>query len=632
MSDDNNTTSSNEQTESATETVSVPEPEKKEGTGGEAKASETETTPSSSSSSSSAPEKFVDYVKELHRKIIRFVIDNGSDKDMVEIASFLSRSVTLADAPPVPQRELKSLTEVVQKYNNPIIPGSVREVTTDEIVNTRCVHYRKVIKKAEQPQDPKDKKSKSRKEKKEKKEKEKEKKRSRHKKADKEEKEEEKKEEKKEEEKEKEEDNEHDAEKAAVGDDGDEEEDETSGLTALHLAVRSRNTDLVNLLLTKGGDLTVKSSHGWNSLQEAAADGWLEGLELMLPILQAQEQQQFAQMYPLYCEYLGGLPDFVMEIEWEIKSWLVPLAKYFCPHDKYVIHKRGSSLRIDMNMSELIPALKASGNCSLFFFGEGSPTPGHIMWVSWQNKKKMYLFSRTKHVKIGDVKAAARSYVENPVSRLLKPKDALDPTFADAKSLFGHLKKEKIGDWVAKQVVIKNVALASVTREGTKEAEKDRERIKRSSGTVEEEDDDDYEDKEVTVASFNENGVMGQSRSSRFIPCACCPDELKAKCSSSPIKITTKIKKYEGSAWLSDEFPRQFKDFSPIFRIIGSSQKQVLSLEAFMNTLLKDQPNLFPVKFNVPILPTFSVTVIFKSYKETDKIDPDKFRIPTNIK
>lgn len=567
------------------------------------------------SSASSSPIKFTDYVKELHRKIINFVIDNGDDKQLVEIASYLSNSVVLADAPPEPQRELRNLNEVVQKYNNPIVPGLVREVAIDEIVNTRCVHYRKCIKKVEQPSDPKDKKTKK-KDKKEKKEKEK---KTKPKKA------------------EKDSDGSETEKTLQSGkDDGDDEvleEDETAGLTALHLAVRSRNTELVNLLLTKGGDLTVKSSHGWNSLQEAAADGWLEGLELMLPILQAYEQQQFAQMYPLYCEFLQGLPDFIMEIEWEIKSWLVPLAKYFCPHDKYVIHKRGASLRIDMNMSELIPALKASGNCSLFFFGENSPTPGHIMWVSWQNKKKMYLFSRTKHVKIGDVKAAARSYVEHPVSRLLKPKDALDPTFADAKSLFGHVKKEKVGEWMAKQVVIKNVALASVTREGTKEAAKDREKIKRSGdSSAEGDDDDDDDDDDVTVTTSNENGIIGKSRSSRFIPCACCPVELKAKCSSSPIKITTKIKKYEGSAWLSDEFPRSFKDFSPIFRIIGSSQKQVLSLETFMNTLLKDQPNLFPVKFNVPILPTFSVTVTFKSYKETNEISPDIFRIPTNIK
>ena len=570
------------------------------------------TVAAASTATTSSPEKFTDYVKELHKYIIKFVIDGGGEKQLAKVIKLLSGPVVLADAPPLPQSEPKSITEVVQKYNNPIVPGLVREVTPDEIVNTRCIHNKKCSKKPEQSRRSRHSEHKDKKKEKDKKTKPK-----------KHEKEEKAAGEAREEEgKKEEEEAEAEAEEA-------EGEEEMSGLTAMHLAVRSRSTDLVNVLLTKGGDLTVKSGHGWNSLQEAAADGWQEGLELMLPALQTYEQQQFAQMYPLYCEYLEGLPDFVMEIEWEIKSWLVPLAKYLCPHDKYVINKKGASLRIDMNMSELIPALKASGNCSLFFFGENSPTPGNILWVSWENKKKMYLFSRTKHVRIGDVKVAAKSYITHPVSRLLKPKDALDPTFTDAKSVFGKLKKEKIGEWDAKQVVIKNVALAAVTREGSKETIKEREKRKRAAESV---DDDDDDDDEVTVTSSNEDGVIGKSGSSRFVPCACCPKKLKAKCSASPIKITTKIKKYEGTAWLSDKFPRSFKDFSPIFRIIGSSQKQVLSLETFMNTLLKDQPNLFPVKFNVPILPTFSVTVTFKSYEETDKIDPALFKIPSDVK
>ena len=48
--------------------------------------------------------------------------------------------------------------------------------------------------------------------------------------------------------------------------------------------------------------------------------------------------------YPESIEYLQSLPDFYMEIDWNVSSW-IPLVSSLAPSDTFQIWKKGGSIR-----------------------------------------------------------------------------------------------------------------------------------------------------------------------------------------------------------------------------------------------------------------------------------------------
>ena len=84
------------------------------------------------------------------------------------------------------------------------------------------------------------------------------------------------------------------------------------GETALHLASRRRNVDLLRILLDKGVDVNIRSTTGMTPLHVAAGDGYLEVTNLLLERgadLNAQESVNGHT--PLHCAVLGGHVDAV---------------------------------------------------------------------------------------------------------------------------------------------------------------------------------------------------------------------------------------------------------------------------------------------------------------------------------
>jgi len=57
-------------------------------------------------------------------------------------------------------------------------------------------------------------------------------------------------------------------------------------------------------------------------------------------------QKAYEDRLPKLVAHLGGIPDFYMEIKWEIQSW-IPLVGKLAPSDTFKIWKKGGQIRFD---------------------------------------------------------------------------------------------------------------------------------------------------------------------------------------------------------------------------------------------------------------------------------------------
>lgn len=78
--------------------------------------------------------------------------------------------------------------------------------------------------------------------------------------------------------------------------------------------------------------------------------------------------------------------------------------------------------------------------------------------------------------------------------------------------------------------------------------------------------------------------------------------------------VTKSGNSFKGTLWLSSEFPRTVKELMPIFEVLAPTHKHFAKLKNFIELKLPDEG--FPVKIDVPIVPTVSAVVTFLNYSE----------------
>jgi len=92
--------------------------------------------------------------------------------------------------------------------------------------------------------------------------------------------------------------------------------------------------------------------------------------------------------------------------------------------------------------------------------------------------------------------------------------------------------------------------------------------------------------------------------------------------------IEKKKKSFSAKCLLTKEFPRKMQDLITIFEILAPTNKIFKKLHEFVS--MKIPEDMFPVKLEIPIVPTIYATVSFLHYEEGIDIDPNKLAIPTD--
>eukprot|EP00116_Pleurobrachia_bachei_P009331 sb/3469593/ len=104
------------------------------------------------------------------------------------------------------------------------------------------------------------------------------------------------------------------------------------------------------------------------------------------------------------------------------------------------------------------------------------------------------------------------------------------------------------------------------------------------------------------------------------------PDsEGKGKHLGRPITLKQDRKPLKANIWMTEEFPVKVEILLSILEVMAPF-KHFSKLKDFINMKI---PPGFPVKVEVPVLPTISATVTFQSYRESQH-EAGLFEIPSN--
>eukprot|EP01084_Bolivina_argentea_P263846 446738_1 len=152
------------------------------------------------------------------------------------------------------------------------------------------------------------------------------------------------------------------------------------GNTALSLACRLGHDSVSHAILEMGADPMIELASGWNIIQEAVLhkDARLVR-DLLIHQIQLRGNKYEARNKEIIA-HLQTMPDFSLEISWQITSTLAVLNNLiakFAKIDNFKIWKKGTAIRFDMFMKGFSAQGVEKGHVSFVFSECGTLTIDH---------------------------------------------------------------------------------------------------------------------------------------------------------------------------------------------------------------------------------------------------------------
>lgn len=392
------------------------------------------------------------------------------------------------------------------------------------------------------------------------------------------------------------------------------------GNTALHLAIMLGRKDIVQLLLAHNAPVKVKNINGWTPLSEAISYGDRLTIISLLKKMKHQAREQIEERRPSLVSALKQVGDFYMQIKWDFQSW-VPLVSRVLPSDLCQIHKKGTSFRLDTTLVDFAMNDMKWERGEITFLFDGDAKPPHSLIVM-DNKAGVY--QRVRYLE-------TESEIEDEVDLMMSTDivtaqmSTKSITFTRAQSgwIFRQDRKETIGDFNADFYHINGLTL---------EQKKRREHLS----------EEDLQKNKAIIESLTKGGCA--------ISIDCNGEPLRRESLLPPMPALCTWKEYFTSpAGQHPALAREmvFKNTTRGFKAtVAMSMDFPLSVAMLMDVLevtapfkhfakLRDFVNLklppgFPVKLDIPILPTVSAKITFQAFEFRDDIDSNLFEVPAN--
>ncbi|XP_059488766.1 ankyrin repeat domain-containing protein 13C-B [Neocloeon triangulifer] len=389
------------------------------------------------------------------------------------------------------------------------------------------------------------------------------------------------------------------------------------GNTPLHLAVMLGRKECIHLLLNHGAPVKVKNNAGWSPLSEAISYGDRQILSSLLRKLKQQSREQVEERRPNLVAALHSIDDFYMELKWDFQSW-VPLVSRILPSDICRIHKRGSSMRLDTTLVDFNDMKWERGDISFIFNGDRKPSQSLTVL---DNKDK--LFQRVRYEE-------TEQEIEDEVD-LLMSSDIIavqmstkSITFSRATTgwFFKEDRKELVGSFNAEFYNVNGMVL---------ESRKRREHLT----------EEDLRKNKAIVESFTKGGTSQVDINGETIrrpslpppsPCSLTWEEYLSDPGTTPPVLGREMvykqtcKAFRATVAMSSEFPLSVSMLLNVLEIVAPF-KHFTKLREFVNMKL---PTGFPVKIDIPILPTVTAKITFQQFTFKSDIPPELFEVPPN--
>lgn len=148
-------------------------------------------------------------------------------------------------------------------------------------------------------------------------------------------------------------------------------EPDPSGLTPVLIAIQRNSPKALRILCENGADPSVRTLPYHHTASEMGV--LTKSRELITELVAASQRVRgafFNKHKKLIGDLLESIPDFYVELKWELNSSILPFLSSFTPNDEYKIHKRGKRLRIDFTLVHIHKMKTRRGRKSIVFDGE----------------------------------------------------------------------------------------------------------------------------------------------------------------------------------------------------------------------------------------------------------------------
>ncbi|XP_013166664.1 PREDICTED: ankyrin repeat domain-containing protein 13C-B [Papilio xuthus] len=388
------------------------------------------------------------------------------------------------------------------------------------------------------------------------------------------------------------------------------------GNTALHLAVMLGRKECVQLLLAHGAPVKVKNLAGWSPLAEAISYGDRQTISSLVRKLKQQAREQMDRRRPDLIRALAQIQDFYMELKWDFHSW-VPLVSRILPSDVCKIYKSGSGIRLDTTLVDFSDMKWERGDISFIFQGE--KPQGEALTVL-DNKAKVYQrvrYEETENEIEDEVDILMSSDI---LAAQMSTKGIL---FSRAQSgwIFREDRKETVAGLYKSDIyTITGLVLESRKRRehlSTDDLQKNKAIIESlTKGNTQNLDTNGEPARRASLNPPPESGVNWQT----YI--ASPPGQYPSLGRELVYKESSR--NFRATIAMSDEFPLSVDMLLNVLEVIAPF-KHFAKLRQFVAMKL---PKGFPVKIDIPILPTVTAKITFQKFDFRDNIAADLFVIP----
>ncbi|CAJ0955992.1 unnamed protein product, partial [Mesorhabditis belari] len=397
-------------------------------------------------------------------------------------------------------------------------------------------------------------------------------------------------------------------------------EQDMHGNTALHIATMLGHREVIALLLAYNAPVKLKNGDGWNCVMEAVSYGDRQIITEMLRKLKSQQRETLQSRKPHIAKVLRDIGDFYLELKWDFHSW-IPLLSRMLPSDVCKIHKRGTKLRMDTTLVDFNEKSWERGDITFLFDAE-APDPQHQL-VVLDNKLKVYQRVRHEESECEVDEEVDVLMSSDIVSASMSTKPI---TFVQALSgwVFRHNREEQIGDYRTNFHVVEGMVL--VTRK------------RREHLTI----DDIKKNKSFMQSLATGNAVADEDFKSlqyrkSLPPPGRAPTTWEEYSGAAPGLApplgrpqVTKFnqKQFKALIGMSEDFPLDTEILLDVLEILAPF-KHIDKLRRFCEARL---PPGFPVRVEIPLLPTISAKVTFQKFAFCEEISEKLYRIPASYR
>ncbi|XP_043275515.1 ankyrin repeat domain-containing protein 13C isoform X2 [Venturia canescens] len=371
----------------------------------------------------------------------------------------------------------------------------------------------------------------------------------------------------------------------------------------------------IELLLAHGAPVKVKNLAGWSPLAEAISYGHRPTILLLVKKLKQQAREQMEERRPNLVSALRQMGDFYMELKWDFQSW-VPLVSRILPSDICKIHKSGASIRMDTTLVDFNDMRWERGDISFIFNGDQKPSKSLTVL---DNKAKLFQRVRYEETEL-EIEDEVDILMSSDIMAAQMSTKGI--TFSRAQSgwIFREDKKEMVGPFNADFYQINGMVL---------ESRKRREHLS----------EEDLQKNKAIMESLtkgNSQGFANGEPPMRRVSLNPPPDAhisweeyLEAPAGESPLLGRNLVykessKSVKATVAMSMDFPLTVDMLLNVLEVTAPF-KHFSKLRQFV--LMKLPPG-FPVKIDIPILPTVTAKITFQEFAFRNDINSELFQVP----